>query len=90
MESTAAHLQQMRTASEGVYDSLLDTTTINDFLDTLTKILKVTEKMVDGFGGLKGILVALVPLFMQIFNKQIATNMADMIMNFNNQSTAKA
>jgi len=36
MESTAAHLQQLRTAAEGVYDSLLNAKDINSVVDVFT------------------------------------------------------
>ena len=36
MESTAAHLQQLRTAAEGVYDSLLKSEDINGVVDAFT------------------------------------------------------
>ena len=69
MESTAAHLQQVRTAAEGVYDSLLDADSINEVADASTKVLQVIEKIVDGMGGLKGILSQVAPLMGMLFSK---------------------
>ena len=77
MESTAAHLQQMRTAAEGVYDSLLDAKTINSIADTLTEILKIVEKLTDGLGGLKGILAQVAPLMTAVFSKQISNTLVN-------------
>ena len=71
MESTTAHLQQMRTAAEGVYDSLLNVKTINTLVDGLTKILQVVEKLTDGLGGLDGILQQLVPLATSFASKYL-------------------
>jgi hypothetical protein len=56
MESTAAHLQQLETASEGVFDSLLDADTINTVADGLTTIVTGIESFVDSMGGGLGIL----------------------------------
>jgi peptidoglycan hydrolase CwlO-like protein len=57
-------LQQLSTAAEGVYDSLLDAKTINDFVDKLTQILKIVEGLTNNLGGLKGILSSIVPLML--------------------------
>lgn len=86
MESTAAHIQQLGTAAEGVYDSLLDTKTINGFVDGLTEALKVTEKIVNGFGGLKGILNTITPMITNLFNKQISQTLVN---SFNNLSIGR-
>lgn len=83
MESTTAHLQQMRTAAEGVYDSLLDAGTINTFVDGLTKALEITEQLVNGFGGLEGIIATLAPLILNTFSTQIADNAVRVFENFN-------
>lgn len=81
MESTTAHLQQMRTAAEGAYDSLLNVKTINTFVDGLTEILKIVEKLVNGLGGLKGILDQIVPMAGMIFNNQIASTITNVVSN---------
>jgi hypothetical protein len=71
MESTAAHLQQLRTAAEGVYDSLLNAKDINSVVDVFTKWTKGIETVVDGLGGLKGVLGALSPLLISSFSSNI-------------------
>ena len=81
MDSAEAHLQQMRTAAEGVYDSLLKSENIKAIVDELTKMLQLIEKMVDGFGGLKGILTSLTPLLTGLFSKSIANNVNQLYNN---------
>ena len=86
MESTAAHLQQLRTAAEGVYDSLLSSKDVNSVVDGLTKIVKGTEPVVEGIGGLKNVLSSLAPILIGIFSKDIG-NVAGQF--FNNLNVSK-
>lgn len=81
MESTAAHIQQLSTAAEGVYDSLLDAETINTISDAFTNVLQTTEKVVNNLGGLKGILETVGPIFLSIFNKQVSDTILSMANN---------
>ena len=83
MESTAAHLQQLRTAAEGVYDSLLNPKDINTAVDGLTEIVKGIEPVVDGLGGIKGMLSMIAPLMMQAFSKDIGNALGQTFSNFN-------
>ena len=62
MESTEAHLQQLKTQWEDFYDSLFDTKDLNTLISGLTKILKLTTDILDGMGGGKGLLLGLVGL----------------------------
>jgi hypothetical protein len=76
MESTAAHLQQLRTAAEGVYDSLLNAKDINSVVDVFTKWTKGIETVVDGLGGLKGVLGVIGPLIINAFSSNLGQIMA--------------
>lgn len=71
LESTAAHLQKLDTAIEGVQDSLFKTEGFNQLLDVLTNIVGVIENIVDGMGGLGPIMTALGGIALNVFNKQI-------------------
>lgn len=77
MESTAAHLQQLRTAAEGVYDSLLKPEDINNTADALTSIVTQTEKIIDSVGGLKGVLPVGLAMFSQLLSKNIGQAAGD-------------
>jgi TP901 family phage tail tape measure protein len=82
MESTEAHLQQLSTAAEGVYDSLLDSKTINGVADIFTKLLNGTETFIDAIGGGKSALLGLGVIALKVFNKQIAEGLTRTIVNF--------
>lgn len=82
MESTAAHLQQLRTAAEGVYDSLINAKDINSVVDVFTQWTKSIETVVDGLGGLKGILGVIAPLIMNAFSSNIGQIMSQTFSNF--------
>src|SRR5574344_133193 len=51
MQSTQAHLQQLSTAAEGVFDSLLGGEDINKIVDAITPIVKGIESVIDAVGG---------------------------------------
>lgn len=74
MDSVSAHIQQLGTAAEGVYDSLLNADTINYFVDKLTVAVQWTEKLVDAFGGLKGVFATFAPIALNLFSTQMASN----------------
>ena len=82
MESTAAHLQQLRTAAEGVYDSLLNTNDINSVVDVFTEWTKGIETAVDGLGGLKSMLLIIGPLVMKAFSSNLGQIFSQSFSNF--------
>ena len=84
MESTAAHLQQLKTEWEDLYDSILDSKTINSALDGLTNILNLITNIVDSLGGGKTILMGLISLIGVKFSKQISNMFTPMIKNMQN------
>jgi len=83
MESTAAHIQQLETEWEDLYDSVLDTDTINSVLKGLTSILDKITDIIDATGNLKGIITGFVGILGTVFSKQIANSFAPMIANIN-------
>lgn len=85
MESVAAHLQQLQTASEGVMDSILDSDTIITFADALTTVAEKVEVIIDGVGNLKGLIATLASVMLGVYNKKIGESMATVISNFQKQ-----
>lgn len=81
MESTAAHLQQLRTASEDLYDSLLDPDGINPLIDGLTLVTELTSNFVDSIGGGGGVLLGLGSIATKVFSQQIANGIATFVTN---------
>ena len=71
MESTAAHIQQLKTAEEDLWDSLLDSDTINTITDGLRIITEQITNFVDGLGGGLETLVFLAGTVGNVFNNQI-------------------
>lgn len=82
MESTQAHLNQLRAASEDLYDSLLDNDTVNNVADGLTFVVKRFTDLVDGIGGGGNALLSLGSIATRVFSQQIAQGLATTIKNF--------
>ena len=81
MESTQAHLAQLKASWEDLYDSLLDADTINGVSDALSGVVSLMANFVDSIGGGSGILLTLGSVGMQVFGKHIASGLATTIMN---------
>lgn len=82
MESTEAHLQQLRTATEDVYDSLFNAKSFNVLLDGLTFAVNGLADFVDGIGGGGNALLALGSIATTVFSKQISSGIMTTINNF--------
>ena len=82
MESTAAHLKQLKAEWEDLYDSLMDPKQINGVVDGLTKIVNLMGAWVDGVGGGVNILAMLGSVAMNVFSRQIATSLTNTILKF--------
>lgn len=81
MESTAAHLQQMQAAWEGVKDSLLKPKDINPIIDAGEKIATTFETAIDTVGGLRGILAALGTVALQVFSSSLGKSVSGFVDN---------
>lgn len=82
MESTAAHLQQLSTASEDLYDSLLDEDAIIGVSDAARFVVERFTDLIDGIGGGTGALLNFGSIGAKVFSKQIAQGLATTITNF--------
>ena len=82
MESTEAHLKQLKAEWEDLYDSLLDSDNINGVVDGLTKVVNLMGAWVDGVGGGVNILAMLGSVAMNVFSRQIATSLTNTILKF--------
>jgi TP901 family phage tail tape measure protein len=93
MESTAAHIQQLKTEWEDFYDSLLDTDDINSILDVLTAMLDKVGKLLDSIGGGKAALTGLIGVLTRIpaINNVISSQIGSIITkNQNNKDNQEA
>ena len=80
MESTEAHLKQLKAEWEDLYDSLLDSDNINGVVDGLTKVVNLMGAWVDGVGGGVNILAMLGSVAMNVFSRQIATSLTKTVL----------
>ena len=84
MESTAAHIQQLKTQWEDLYDSVLDTDTINTITDGITKILELVTDLIDALGGGKTLLLSITALVGQLVSKGLSKDLTSLIANAQN------
>ena len=84
MESTQAHLNQLRAASEDLYDSLLDPKGLNPVIDGLTLMTNLFSNFVDSIGGGGGVLLAFGSIGTKVFSQQLASGIATFITNMQN------
>jgi len=82
MDSTEAHLQQLKTQWEDFYDSILDSKTINSFTDVITGIVKLLTNFIDGIGGGRNALLLLSSTLTRVFSKQLSQGILNIISHF--------
>ena len=80
-ESTAAHLQAVKTAWEGVYSQLMSSDDINKVADFFTAVLEKVEVFIKNIGGIGPILQMVAGYMLQAFGPQIGQQMATTINN---------
>lgn len=81
MESTEAHLQQLKTQWENLYDSVINTDMIKGFTDSLKGIVSVVNNIVDAFGGGQNALLLFGSTLVNVFSKQIGNEIGKFIIN---------
>lgn len=80
-ERLTTHLQQLRTAWEGVYDSAFDEKTAVKIIDKLTSIVETVEKFFDAVGGGIPVIKLLGSMLLSTFSTKIATGFTNFIEN---------
>lgn len=81
-ERTTAHIQNMKTSFEDLYDSILDTDSINTVVDLIGNAASGMATFVDSIGGGGNALLGLGSIAMNVFSKQIASGINTTITNF--------
>lgn len=81
MESTEAHLQELETEWERLYNEIFDQETANGFIDVLTLGLKTVGDYVEGLGGGLNALINMGAGVGQIFSKNIAKSLTTSYFN---------
>lgn len=74
MESTAAHLKQLKATWEDLYSAIFKTDEINKIIDLGTNLVQVFDNFFDSFGGGIKSIVAFGAIVANIFNKQIISH----------------
>ena len=85
LESTTAHINELNTAWDSLYNSTLDAGTINAVTDGLKVLVKLTDNWIQSIGGGKGALLNLGAIATNVFSKQIASSIAISINNLKSQ-----
>lgn len=83
-ERTSAHIQNMKTSFEDLYDSILDTNSINTVVDLIGNAANGMATFVDSVGGGGNALLGLGSIAVNVFSKQIASSINTTITNFQN------
>ena len=78
MESTEAHLQQLKTSAEDIYDTLIKTEEINAIIDIFKSGTEVLGTFFDTFGGGISSMVASAAILSGIFSKQIGQGLGSL------------
>lgn len=87
MESTEAHIQQLKTQWEDLYDSVIDEDAIIGVTDALNALLKGITTIVDTIGGGSTLITGLISFVLTKFSPQITSQI---LMPFiNNLKSAK-
>lgn len=81
MESTKAHLAELSTAWERVFDSFVDNKGINSGIDVLTGLTNGLANFIEALGGGGNTLLTFGSIFTNIFSKQIAESIDATIKN---------
>lgn len=81
MESTAAHLEQLRTEADRTYDILFDQDAVNSIADAITGVITVFNNFLEGVGGGISALTTLGAVAVNVFNQQIGQAISKQIEN---------
>ena len=81
MESTAAHIQQMRTVAEGLKEALFDNKSMNAFFDVLKFGLEQLTSLVNGLGGAGNILLGVFSSLGVIYSEKIGQGLGGILAN---------
>ena len=78
-ESWQAASDRVKAAIQGIYEDLLNDEAFIDVLNTIEKILTYVDNLIDGLGGLGGVLTTIGALLTRAFSSQIAQSMTGIV-----------
>lgn len=71
-ESWEAARDRVTAAAEGIYDSLINDEFFIDLLNNVEKAITFVEKLVDGLGGMEGVLLSLSAILTKVFEQKLS------------------
>ena len=77
-ESWQAASDRVKAATQGIYENLLNDEAFIDVLNIIEKILTYIDNLIDGLGGLGGVLTTVGALLTRAFSSQIAQGITSM------------
>lgn len=80
-ESWEAASNRVKTAAQGIYDSLLDDNLFIDFNNVFADMLTGVEQVIDGVGGLKGVIISTASFFMAMLSNKIQPALTNFVLN---------
>jgi TP901 family phage tail tape measure protein len=81
MDSLEAHLEQLSTAGQRVYDAFFDTDSMKDLIDVLTVVVDTFAGFVESIGGGGNLLLGFGSTALRVFSGQIAGGISRLITN---------
>lgn len=81
LDSIAAKLNKLKTASEGLFDSLIDSESTKNIIEALTKIVEHVDYLVKSLGGLGHVLQLTGGLMTKVFSNQITQRVSGLFSN---------
>ena len=80
-ESWEAASKRVKAAAESIYDSLINDEFFIDLLNHIEKILTFVDRLIEGMGGLQGVLMTLGTVLTKVFSQQLATGLTKTVEN---------
>ena len=81
-ESWQAASDRVKASLETIYDHLLDDSFFIDATDTLANFIGLIDNLIEGLGGLPGVLALVGGALMRVFSAQMANGINNVVMGF--------
>ena len=80
-ESWEAAADRVQTAAEAIYDKLINDEFFINLLNNVEKLLEFINNLIDGLGGLRGVLFALGTIVTKVFSQQMSQGLTNLAYN---------
>lgn len=85
-ESWEAASNRVKTAWQGIYDSLIDDEFIIDLTNGFADFLSIIERLIDSMGGFKGVMLVVGSIMMKTFSADMTRSLENMAYNIRSMS----